>query len=739
LSSREFKSAKDAAKFEKKLAQIREHVQKPGHSFSEEIDGYYKALLEAFTSAAEGNADEALRLRTAALDALYREVIVPFNALIGQEKKSIDLTGLKQRAMDRFANQVESKAARETFSRVLGFVQEIVQSSSARWNGSQLSWIPLHLAVTPEAATNQSKLNQVIADVSRTTFTDANQVEYILADQFHDQVKSMVLATRHYQVLHVHDVTGIGKDKTPDPFSWDLAIHGYGQAMLNAIRELDSGKRANLPVFMLFFDQHYYEMNRSRGLLSFLENLSGAKVKSTGNAKIDAEIRELQQKLKAAIESSPKLSALAKSDPAALRSILKVAINVTNPNDPSYSKGLLPDGTIRDHRKLAFRDIFEDRPREGEAMVTGMGIGREYSGEWEDRALKIRGDSLPALKDSTRELFLSQGFKPSEVPYFLKARSKAINHDELVQQMKADGWTSTASFEFNKTGYASKQSTAAKAALYELAPTGSTLLAPDSIWQNDFWTGMFTGAALRGAKLYMISASQPNSSIGGLAQAGVEQNITRAFEISQALAAPIRQAKGELRVGIYRKTTSVRDLDAYAANLRAGLGGPGPFQTPKFAETPSPMLHLKANLLMSAELMEILKQPEMTPLIERYLAVRKAQLEKTATAGDVLSPNLLKDLIDGFERDLGGLSPAQREKMTAVLMVGSQNLDRRSMVIEGEVSAMVTGYDALVGLLDMIYLSGSSHWPTTFEEFRKLVPEDKSRKPGLSRILRPLL
>jgi phosphatidylserine/phosphatidylglycerophosphate/cardiolipin synthase-like enzyme len=185
-----------------------------------------------------------------------------------------------------------------------------------------------------------------------------------------------------------------------------------------------------LPTYFIFLDQHYYEQKKSRLLMTVLEDPLRAAVRLPHDALGGPErLARALERLRAAVRDSRVLQAEARQYGAAwLRNRVKVHVNITNRADPSFWGGGListvfgyPDNVMRDHRKLAFRDVSEADPLAGRAILTGMGVGAHYLGpRWEDRSLLVRGPALLDLRRAARDLLLSQGLAASALPVFLR-------------------------------------------------------------------------------------------------------------------------------------------------------------------------------------------------------------------------------------------------------------------------------------------------------------------------------
>src|SRR5207245_1946427 len=129
-----------------------------------------------------------------------------------------------------------------------------------------------------------------------------------------------------------------------------------------------------------------------------------------------------------------------------LRNRIKVHVNVTNRVDASFWGGGLvssvfgyPDDVMRDHRKIAFRDVGEDDPWGGVALLTGMGVGQQYLGPgWDDRSLVVQGPVLLQLKQAARELLLSQGLTEADLPLPFRAAPRAGPGQRAGQRVPPD-------------------------------------------------------------------------------------------------------------------------------------------------------------------------------------------------------------------------------------------------------------------------------------------------------------
>ena len=68
-----------------------------------------------------------------------------------------------------------------------------------------------------------------------------------------------------------------------------------------------------------------------------------------------------------------------------------------------------------------------------------------------------------------------------------------------------------------------------------------------------------------------------------------------------------------------------------------------------------------------------------------------------------------------------------------MVTMGSQNQDRRAMLLNGEVVVAISGYDSLITFIDFMFIMGTATWPANAEELEDVFP--KSNTPGLLRKL----
>jgi hypothetical protein len=123
--------------------------------------------------------------------------------------------------------------------------------------------------------------------------------------------------------------------------------------------------------------------------------------------------------------------------------------------------------------------------------------------------------------------------------------------------------------------------------------------------------------------------------------------------------------------------------------------------------------------------MAVLERPEWKQVLSDYFGVRKDEVTEARALSSGVSPDLFAPVVNA--------SPVNDAVM--MMTLGSHNQDRRSMILDGEAMALVTGSDALVGIVDFALLMGAIDWIDHPNE----VDVEFSRTSGLMRALVKLI
>jgi hypothetical protein len=724
--------------------------------------------LAPFEPTPVGDSLEAL-----ARGVLLDHVLFPFDRLLGQRKSGDAVAGLGAYASGNFTRAClaaglvpddRRDAVLYVFQELLRAVGAVEGQARERWGGSRELWLPLQLGLLPEEHDTQAELDALVERAVGREFTDGNIVSYVINVQLQAEVQQSIRDARDYHVLWIHDFRGFTETGAPDRMALSYVVQAYLGALTTAVRAYDDDPRHRLPIFMIFIDQHYYEVTGGRLWLSVLEHpLYKGLVLPAGFDSLEAAVDSAQRSLRAAVAASHLLQAeRGQYGEAWLENLVSVHVSVTNPADPSFrARGILPllgipDNIIRDHRKIVFYDVSEEDPYRGMALYTGIGVGELYAGpRWEDRAILVRGPALLSLKEQARQLLLSQGMRPEQIPYPLRPREKAVDYDRRVEaeiaQQRREGILGQRAVELhNLTGYADKPIDAARAILYSLMPPGSVVKVPDSLWGCKLYAALLAGSAFRGVRVLIIAPSLAASSSRGFPQMALTHDLfARLIALQRAFGPELEASGGMLKTGLYnpgvgvedvvgrfrvayrnaRRTPFLRrllDLDASVDTLivhlpdslaAAGLGGAAAPPAPA-SDTVMPQLHLKANFFASREGWDsLVTRPEAAEAIYTYVLALLSGGDARAASERLSLAS--QHLVEEF---LAGRSDEQRRRAVYYLMVGSANQDYRSMFLDGEATVLLSGRAAVVGLVDFALLACLTVWVDDLQLLDDLLP-----------------
>ena len=346
------------------------------------------------------------------------------------------------------------------------------------------------------------------------------------------------------------------------------------------------------------------------------------------------------------------------------------------------------------------------------------------------------------------------------------------------------GWNAHLLTAINETGWGSKSATVMKAAIYNLMPGGSAMIAPDSLWTSDFWAGMFAAAALRGCRVYIIAPTSSNAPSNALPTMGLmHETLSVLFAAGQYMGPDLARLGGALHVGLYTRTTDVSDMRSQVEAVLAAAGrGPGMF--PRLGLHPEciralkaeadtletqytgpvhpfgieeggvgeggrPKIHMKAQFFASAEGLGILGRREWGPILARYLAVRRRQtlapdhdlesITTTLLAEQTAGAAATQDVYTTHCDSLRAVDSALGERVVFLATVGSHNQDRRSMLLDGEVLEAVSGSSALTMAIDFAFLVSTATWPQSGAELDAHFPETSSTTKQFFRWIKNLI
>jgi phosphatidylserine/phosphatidylglycerophosphate/cardiolipin synthase-like enzyme len=629
-------------------------------------------------------------------------------------------------------------------------------------------WLPLQFALLPEEYDGQAELNRLLARLAGRPFVGGNRLAYVAGSQFRATLRRQLASARHYHVLWIHDFPGVIDGGRPDSVAFNATL-AYLQALTAAARAYDA--RARFPQYYIFLDQHYYDARGSRMWMNILERPLRERIElPAGSEGMVAALTAQQDSLRAAVGASAKLQEAARARGGRwLERVVKVHVNITHPADPSFVSShmvlglpFVPDNIARDHRKLAFMDLSVDDPNAGSAILAGVGVGENYADPtWDDRALAISGPAALALLEEVKRLLQRNGFSDDELPAALR-----IDDGTLARRQPVDALTTGVLIASNDVGFGVKAASAVQMGLLTLMPAGSLMYIPDSIWTSMIYASELVVAALRGCHVRIVAPSLANApSAAAPTMARTWDLFTRLLEIELGLKATLASRHGDFRVGFYQRHARLDDpaglLREVADGLEReswlqgelGLTGASPALrrlADSLGQRPqgfgraiqdtlrrAPRLHAKTQLFLSGPAWRgLLAEERLRPLLRaEVLPTLGLQLPMDDVGMPVGSDELMALAARTAER-----LPVDGEGAASMfLTVGSQNKDLRSMLLDGEMKAVVAGPKALIGLLEFVYIMGLSRFPDSQEELEQLMPAWSEKTRSLAYKIRRAL
>jgi hypothetical protein len=361
----------------------------------------------------------------------------------------------------------------------------------------------------------------------------------------------------------------------------------------------------------------------------------------------------------------------------------------------------------------------------------------------------LQGPMLLELKQAARDLLLSQGMAEQDLPLPLRSGPR-------VERTVADGLAGRALTLVNGTGYLPKPLNVGKALLYSLSPPGSVLKIPDSLWNATFYAGLLVGACLRGATVSVVAPALANAPSGGFPQMSrAHELMVRLVVARRELGDAMRTAGGQLRTGLYAlaadqngfasradlwsrqvaTSASLRALMPFTTDLVAVVGEAGVELTEAraVAGPQPPKLHQKVQFFATKALWDaIARSPEWPQFMSKYLRYRAATY---SAAGEYAEAEQFPEELERIaQRLFAGTRGVARAAGYA--LVGSQNQDYRGMFMDGEVAVLFSGAQALVPLVDLVFLEGTVTWVDDEEALGRLLPPVGELKRRLARVIK---
>ncbi|MFN8571254.1 MAG: hypothetical protein U0132_04300 [Gemmatimonadaceae bacterium] len=766
-----------------RLDSLKRFMDRGGRGEPRTLDGetrrLHAAMDRAFTLAIDprdsviaGASERGASVGARARSILLREVLFPYDALLGQARTHDTTRELAVTARGTFLRfllvdlrlpPAAAEPALGVFTQYLEIVEQVRASIRRQWRTSRDSWLPLQLALLPEQHDTQSELDALVAEATGERFSDGNEASYVINEQFQGQLNRTIREAKEYHVLITHDFRGYDDRGDPDEMAFRHVLRSYLSTLIARVKAYDS--TGTFPVYMILLDEWFYQANRGRLWMDVLEDPTEHTVHLPARfAAWSDSLSAAQDSLRSAIRNSTLITAQRRQyGEAWVHNLVKVHVNITNSADPSFWSWKvatffpLPDAWMRDHRKIVLYDLTEEDPYRGEAMLTGAGIGEKYANlAWEDRSLLIRGPAALGFKAAAREILLKQGMPPSKLPFALRVRPYAADYNERVAQAASRNAHALRALSLhNSTGFDAKSVNVGKAVLYTLMPPGSVVQIPDALWNGTFWGAAMVGCALRGVRVLVIAPSRANApapAFGSMVRG--RELLWRLLAAGRVLAPEISAAGGLLKVGVFSSTLRVTDIagktnaltttlarnkwlnDLYdfppsvlsglqhlADSLRRDApnlaSGSAPLVTmptqpeDDFEAVDRSYLHLKANFLASREAWTLFARSDWLPLMSEFVKLRDEHMRHRSVAVSSFEddPDALGDIGgDVVERWFNTLSDTARQRVVFFTVVGSANQNDRSFALDGEDALIVSRWPMVIAYLDLMLLVGQCEW-----------------------------
>ena len=756
-------------------------LEAQGDGYAGVIRAYDAALRQLFATP---------NVTTGARAIALERVLLPVDSMFGEAKENAsDLSPLTSAASEAFARwladsstvaHANAPALTAAFRAWMGVISSVYRDLLRDAGDSRLVWLPLDLALTPDQFDEQSEVDSLIARAVGHPFTDRNALTYLRSADLPLEIARSIYATRVYHVLWTHDFTGRRPSGAIDNVAYSMVADAYLPALTAAVKRYDS--TGVFPTNVILQDEFFYESRDNRLWMNILQDPLDARIHLPGDTTSRAaHLRARQAELRAAVAASSRLQrdAAASGDSHAwLRNTVAVHVNIVEPTDFSFRSSHIvpgipftPDNIEREHRKIVFYDLNEADPYKGALLLMGVGIGEHYaSATWEDRGYRIRGPATLEARRAVRETLLRNGFSESQIPAPLRA---VENVTAAEQRMNAGDYVGRALQVHNRVGFAPKQSSVARALLYNLAPPGSVIIVPDPMWLSDTWAGMLAAAAARGCRVYVIAPASANAPSPQAPLMALQHSVlSRLLQLRASLAKEIRSSGGDLRVGVFAAHAQVDDAVGRRREVRDGLARAPwirqviPFDDKTLAvlnqaeaqaangedatsiahdERPrEPQLHQKSQLIARpGAITALVRQPGWDEVLARTIRAQSQETAKFAEQLGYSNPDVdtaatrsTDAIFRGYEQSL---PESERRRVSFYFSLGTQNQDTRGIVSDGEATLIVSGVQASAGLVDLFYLMARSTWIEDQHTLDALVPAHSGLLQRIAWLIRAAL
>ena len=263
--------------FREKVLSFQEHLHlkderhPAGHTFEAEETIYHQSIDEAIELSLdpEGrkNPDtaEAEEVAHVIRQLLLKEVIIPYDRLVGLNKRNDSLMGFGASARESFKSWLglrdslsgpQMERLMHVFDSLLRIMEENRQGARQVWGDSKLVWLPLQYGLRSDEYDTHEEMDAILEQLTEGEFTEANDIHYVINEQYQPEVARMVRLAEDYHVLWIHDYRGLTPEGVPDSIAFELTLEGYFAAMIDRVRRYD--ETGKFPTYLIMIDQFYY-------------------------------------------------------------------------------------------------------------------------------------------------------------------------------------------------------------------------------------------------------------------------------------------------------------------------------------------------------------------------------------------------------------------------------------------------------------------------------------------------
>jgi hypothetical protein len=285
---------------------------------------------------------------------------------------------------------------------------------------------------------------------------------------------------------------------------------------------------------------------------------------------------------------------------------------------------------------------------------------------------------------------------------------------------------------------------------------------------------MLAGAAARGARVQIIAPALANAPIPDpFAMALAHDVLLRLLTLRDSLTPTMRASGGELHIGLFAAHASADDAAGRLREVRDGLArypwireaipfddktlavlsqverqiandGPDATQIAKNQKPHPPQPHRKTQVVARpSAIAALLRQPGWDVMLademrmqSRQSATFAQQMGDTHPAVDTSATRRADAMMRGYD---ASIPEAERKRVSFYFAEGSQNMDQRGLVSDGEALLIVSGPQASAGLIDLFYMMARTTWIDRPAELERLLPKESSMLTRVARWIKATL